>query len=79
MFAFDGEGGGRGANNIVKAKSCGEDSRATGGLFSNLPHFQINKTKQHKLVDCHYLLSMYKTSVYVHIYAIRQCMHVYIS
>ena len=28
-------------------KSSEEDSRATGGLVSNLPHPWVNKTKQH--------------------------------
>ena len=46
-FACEEEGGGRGARDTVKAKSPGEDSQATGGLVSNLPHFQINKRKQH--------------------------------
>ena len=49
-----------GAINIVKAKSSGEDPRATRGLVSNLPHPRVNKTKQHTLrkltfalaVDC---------------------------
>ena len=36
-----------GASDIVKAKSSGEDPRATGGLVSNLPHPRVNKTKQH--------------------------------
>ena len=36
-----------GASDIVKAKSSGEDPRATGGLVSNLPHPWVNKTKQH--------------------------------
>jgi len=42
-------GGGRtrGASDIVKVKSSGEDPRATGGLVSNLPHPRVNKTKQH--------------------------------
>jgi len=31
-----------------KAKSSGEDPRATRGLFSNLPHPRVNKTKQHQ-------------------------------
>jgi len=35
------------ASDIVKAKSSGEDLRATGGLVSNLPHPRVNKTKQH--------------------------------
>jgi hypothetical protein len=35
------------ASDIVKAKSSGEDPRATGGLVSNLPHPWVNKTKQH--------------------------------
>ena len=34
-------------SDIVKAKSSGEDPRATGGLVSNLPHPRVNKTKQH--------------------------------
>jgi len=36
-----------GASDIVKAKSSGEDPRATGGLVCNLPHPRVNKTKQH--------------------------------
>ena len=32
---------------IVKVESSEEDSRATGGLISNLPHSWVNKTKQH--------------------------------
>ena len=36
-----------GASDILKAKSSGEDPRATGGLVSNLPHPRVNKTKQH--------------------------------
>ena len=32
---------------IVKAKSSAEDSRATVGLVSNLPHPRVNETKQH--------------------------------
>jgi len=33
---------------IVKApKNTGDDPRAIGGLLSNLPHTQVNKTKQH--------------------------------
>ena len=39
----------RGASDIVKAKSSGEDPKATGGLISNLPHPRVNKTKQHTL------------------------------
>jgi len=35
-----------GASDIVKAKSSGKDARATGGLVSNFPHPQINKTKK---------------------------------
>ena len=31
---------------IPSSNVCGEDPRATGGLVSNLPHPQINKTKQ---------------------------------
>ena len=45
-----GRGGPGGARDIVKAKSSGEDSRATGGLVSNLSHFQINKTNQQTFV-----------------------------
>jgi len=41
------EGWTGGANNIVKAKSSGEDPRATEGLVSNVPHPRVNKTKQH--------------------------------
>jgi len=36
-----------GASDIVKAKSSGEDPRATGGPVSNLPHPRVNQTKQH--------------------------------
>ena len=36
-----------GASDIAKAKSSGEDPRATGGLVSNFPHPRVNKTKQH--------------------------------
>ena len=36
-----------GASDSVQAKSSGEDPRATGGLYSNLPHPRVNKTKQH--------------------------------
>jgi len=36
-----------GTRDIVKAKSSGEDPRATGGLVSNLPHPRVNRTKQH--------------------------------
>ena len=43
------EGWTGGAGDIVKAKSPGEDPRATGGLVSNLPHPRVNKTKQHTL------------------------------
>jgi len=42
-----GEGWTGGASDIVKAESSGEDPRATRGLVSNLPHPQVNKTKQH--------------------------------
>jgi len=42
-----GEGFTGGASDIVKAKSSGEDPRATRGLVSNLPHPRVNKTKQH--------------------------------
>jgi len=35
----------RGASDMVKAKSSGEDPRATGGLVSNLSHPGVNKTK----------------------------------
>ena len=38
-----------GASDIVSAES-GEDPRATGGLVCNLPHFRINKTKQHSSI-----------------------------
>ena len=31
-----------GASDMVKAKSSGEDPRATGGLVSNLPHPRVN-------------------------------------
>jgi len=33
------------ASDIAKAKSSGEDPKATGGLVSNLPHPLVNKTK----------------------------------
>ena len=42
-----GEGETEGDSDIVKAKSTGEDPRATGGLISNLPHPRVNQTKQH--------------------------------
>jgi len=42
-----GEGWSGGASDIVKAESSGEDPRATGDLVFNLPHPQVNKTKQH--------------------------------
>jgi len=42
------DGGGVNHGEIVKAESSGEDPRATGGLVSNLPHPQFNKTKQHQ-------------------------------
>jgi len=45
-----GEGGTRGASDMIKAKSSGEDLRATGGLVSNLPHPRVNKTKQHLFI-----------------------------
>jgi len=41
-----GEGGTGGACDIVKAESTGEDPKATRSLVSNLPHPQVNKTKQ---------------------------------
>ena len=44
-----GEGWTGGASDIVKAKSSGEDPRATGGLVSIFPHPRVNKTKQHTL------------------------------
>jgi len=44
-----GEPGGASDIVTVKAESSGEDSRATGGLVSNLPHPRVNKTKQHTL------------------------------
>jgi len=31
-----------GASDMVKAKSSGEDPRATGGLVSHLPHPRVN-------------------------------------
>jgi hypothetical protein len=37
-----------GASDIVKAKSFGEDPRATAGLISNIRHPSVNKTKQHR-------------------------------
>jgi len=42
-----GEGLTRGASDIVKAESSGEDPGANGGLVSNLPHPRVNKTRQH--------------------------------
>ena len=54
-----GEGWTRGASDIVKAESSGEDPRATGGLVSNLPHPRVNKTKQH-------WLSLFHTRTYTH-------------
>ena len=42
-----GEEESRGASDIVKAVSSGEDPKATGGLVSNLPQPGVNKTKQH--------------------------------
>jgi len=45
----DGGGVNRGASDIVKVESSGEDSMATGGLVSNLPHPWVNKSKQHTL------------------------------
>ena len=44
-----------GGNDIVKAKSSGEDPRATGDLVSNLPHPRVNKTKRHDLFACLFL------------------------
>jgi len=41
-----GEGWTRGASDIEKDESSGEDPRETGGLVSNLPHPRVNKTKQ---------------------------------
>ena len=32
---------------MVKARSSGEDPRATGGLVPNLSHSRVNKTKKH--------------------------------
>jgi len=46
-----GEGRTGGASDIIKAKSSGEDPRATGGLVSNLPQPRDNKTKQHSRVN----------------------------
>ena len=45
----------------VKAKSFGEDPRATGGLVSWLPHPRFNKTKQHTttLLELHYVLQVF--------------------
>jgi len=40
-----------GPSDIIKAESFGEDPRATGGLVSNLPHPQVNKSKQHTMTD----------------------------
>jgi len=40
-----------GASDRVKAKSSGEDPRATGGFCPNLPHPRVNKTKQHSCVS----------------------------
>jgi len=38
----------RGASDIVKVESSGEDPRAIGDLVSNLPHPRFNKTKQER-------------------------------
>jgi len=50
------------------ARSSGEDARATAGLVSNLPHPQVNKTKQHTPhwghADCVSKLLEYKASGY---------------
>jgi len=48
-----GEGwtGGAKDRDIVKAKSSGEDPRATGGLVSNLSYPRVNKTKQRRLLS----------------------------
>jgi len=37
---------------MVKAMSSVDDSRAAGGLVSNLPHPWVNKTKQHNTHTC---------------------------
>jgi len=50
-------------SDIVKAKSSGEDPRATGGLVSNIPHPRVNKTKQH--TPCWNCTTSYKFSVSV--------------
>jgi len=34
---------------MIKAESSREDSKAIGGLVSNLPHPRVNNTKQHTL------------------------------
>jgi len=41
-----GEGGTGRASNISKAKSSGEDLKATKSLVCNLPHPLVNKSKQ---------------------------------
>ena len=41
---------------MLKAKSSGEDPRATGGcLVSNLPYTRANKTKQHIATTNHFV------------------------
>ena len=39
-----------GVSKIIKAKSFGEESKATGSLVSNFPHPRVHKTKQHRSV-----------------------------
>ena len=41
-----------GASEIVKAKSSGEDPRASGGLVSNLPHPEANRISNTPEVGC---------------------------
>jgi len=53
-------------SDISKAKGSGEDSTATRGLVSNLPHPRVNQTKKHthssiagifSIITCHFPLS----------------------
>jgi len=46
-----GEGWTEGASDIVKVKSSGEHSRATGGLVSNFSHPRVNKKSNTHLID----------------------------
>ena len=38
--SVEGEGGSGRASDLVETESSGEKSRSTGGIVSNLPHFQ---------------------------------------